>query len=270
MKPEEQRAHGVTPGLRQDYATRTAEQQAAFVLPYLEAGMDLLDAGCGPGTITLGLARAVLPGRVIGLDHDAEHIEEARRLARREGVDNVEFRAGDVLSLPMEAESMGAAFENNLFIHLAEQAEQAAKQIHKVLKPGGFFAARDVDEDAVLWGARSDVIAELDKLMFAWHQNRGSDMKLGKRLPSILQAAGFVRIQTTISADTKSTPEDIRSHADITLALLDGPLGRAIIEHGWADHTAVERLRAGIQAWAEAPGAFFANVHVEVIGWKPG
>jgi len=63
MPPASNRAHGVTPGLRADYSKRTASEQAAFVLPYLRPGMDLVDLGCGPGTITLGLAQAVAPGR---------------------------------------------------------------------------------------------------------------------------------------------------------------------------------------------------------------
>jgi 2-polyprenyl-3-methyl-5-hydroxy-6-metoxy-1,4-benzoquinol methylase len=79
MTSKHDRAHGVTPGLRQDYATRTASRQAAFALPYLRSGMNLLDVGCGPGTITLGLAQAVAPGHVTGIDHDSEHMKESIR-----------------------------------------------------------------------------------------------------------------------------------------------------------------------------------------------
>ena len=68
---------GVTPGLNRDYEDRTADRQAAFVLPYLRPGMNLLDVGCGPGTITVGLAQAVAPGHVIGIDHDSMHISAA-------------------------------------------------------------------------------------------------------------------------------------------------------------------------------------------------
>ena len=84
MASSHDRAHGVTPGLRRDYGHRTAERQAAFVLPYLQPGMNLLDLGCGPGSITVGLARAVAPGDVIGIDHDSRHIEvEIRREPER-------------------------------------------------------------------------------------------------------------------------------------------------------------------------------------------
>ncbi|HMN31022.1 MAG TPA: class I SAM-dependent methyltransferase, partial [Caldilineaceae bacterium] len=56
------------------FPRRTAEQQAAFLLPHLQAGMALLDCGCGPGSITIGLAKGVAPGRAVGIDIDASQI----------------------------------------------------------------------------------------------------------------------------------------------------------------------------------------------------
>ena len=53
------------------------------------------------------------------------------------------------------------------------------------------------------------------------------------------------------------------------LQLLNGSFGRTIVDSGWADELTVERLRIGVQEWGQHPDAFFANVHVEVIGWKP-
>jgi ubiquinone/menaquinone biosynthesis C-methylase UbiE len=270
MTTEAERAHGVTPGLRQDYATRTAERQAAFVLRYLRPGMDLLDVGCGPGTITLGLARAVAPGQVTGVDHDVAHIQAARALAAERGVTNVTFEVGNALVLPFEDGMFDAAFENNVLTHLAQDAVGAASAVYRVLKPGGFFAARDADADSVVWGNLSDAVKQLDRLFIAWHQSRGSDITLGKRLPAILREAGFTDTVKSVSADTKGTPEEVRSHAEITLFLLDGPFGRDIVDRGWADTSTVERLKASIRAWGEHPDAFFANVHVEVVGWKPG
>jgi ubiquinone/menaquinone biosynthesis C-methylase UbiE len=267
---QNERAHGVTPELSRDYAARTAGQQAAFVLPYLRPGMSLLDVGCGPGSITLGLAQTVSPGSVTGIDHDAAHIEAARARAAEQGISNVSFQEGDALSLSFEDGTFDAVFENNMFIHLSRDAIQAAGEIFRVLKPGGFFAARDVDVDSVVWGHSSDSIRQLDRLMSAWQQSRGSDITLGRRLPAILREAGFTRTLKSVSADTKGNPEQVRSHAEITVSLLDGPFGQAIFEQGWADRPAIERLKESIRAWGEHPDAFFANVHVEVIGWKPG
>jgi ubiquinone/menaquinone biosynthesis C-methylase UbiE len=270
MKTQKARAHGVTPGLSQDYVTRRADQQAAFVLPYLRPGMDLLDIGCGPGTITLGLAQAVAPGQVTGIDHDRQHIEAARALASDQEVTNINFQIGDALTLPFENGSLDVAFENNMFTHLAQTAVQAAREAYRVLKPQGFFAARDVDADSVVWGHHNDLIRQLDELFNAWHKSRGSDITLGKRLPSILRQAGFMNTVKSVSADTKSTLEETRSHAQITISLLDGPFGRDIVNNGWVNGSVVERLKENIREWGEHPDAFFANVHVEVIGWKSG
>ena len=269
MATQNERAHGVTPGLSQDYVTRTAGQQAMFVLPYLHPGMNLLDIGCGPGTITLGLAQAVAPGHVTGIDHDRQHIETARKLAADRGVNNTTFKTGDAFSLPFEDNSLDAAFENNMFTHLAQKAVQAAREVHRVLKPQGFFAVRDVDADSVVWGHLNDSIRQLDKLFIAWHQSRGSDITIGKQLPEILRQAGFTNTIKSVSADTKGNPEETRSHAQITVSLLEGPFGRAIVDKGWGGRHLVEHLKASIREWGEHPDAFFANVHVEVIGWKP-
>jgi len=266
---KDDRAHGVTPGLSRDYADRTAERQAAFVRPHLEPGMTLLDLGCGPGTITLGLARAVSPGLVIGLDHDPQHVAEARAAAEAAGVDNVRFLVGDALSLPFEPASLDGAFENNVFVHLADRAAAAAAELHRVVRPGGFLAARDATADAVLWGAQTEPMARFDDLFTRWQQARGSDIAMGSRLPRLLREAGFTRTAIDVSADTKGTPDAVEGHAAIMRGLLDGPVGELSLERGWADADDLARMDAAIEDWGADPDAFFANVHVEVVGWKP-
>ncbi len=231
--------------------------------------MDLLDLGCGPGTISVGLARAVAPGRVTGLDHDPEHVAMARALAAERGLDNCTFELGGADALPFEAETFDAVFENDLLTHLARAASAAVREIHRVLRPGGLFAARDVDAGAVVWGPASEATRQLDRWMIAWQRSRGSDVTLGRRLPALLREAGFVSTRKSVSADTKGDPESVRQHAAITLALLEGPLGQAIRAQGWGDQAEIERVQAAIQAWADNPDAFFANLHIEVIGWKP-
>jgi SAM-dependent methyltransferase len=232
--------------------------------------MRLLDVGCGPGTITLGLARVVAPGQVVGIDHDRQHVAAARVLAAEEGVTNVSFVHGDALALPLGDATFDVAFENDMFTHLAQDAVRAARAIYRVLEPGGFLAARDVDASAVVWGHPSDALRELDRLFILWHESRGSDVTLGTRLPAILREAGFVKTIKSVSADTKGTPATVRSHADITLKLLNGPFGRDVVARGWADEGTVAWLKERVQAWGEHPDAFFANVHVEVVGWKAG
>src|SRR5688572_22257916 len=68
---------------------RTASTSAGFFLHYLRPGMRLLDCGCGPGSITVGLAAAVLPGEAIGLDLQEVQVDRARRIASEQSLSNV-------------------------------------------------------------------------------------------------------------------------------------------------------------------------------------
>lgn len=265
---EPRRAHGVTPGLSRDYADRTVERQGAFVLPLLRPGMRLLDVGCGPGTITVGLARGVAPGEVVGLDHDPEHVAASRALAREMGVGNATFREGDARSLPFEDGTFDVVFENNVFTHLPGEVGRAAGEAYRVVRPGGFFAARDVDGDAVIWGGRDEWMERFDVLFRDWQRSRGSDITMGRRLPSILREAGFAPTRKSVSADTKGTVEAVRGHAEIMAFLLDGPVGDHARNAGLATDEERKRMRASVVRWGGDPDAFFANIHVEVVGWK--
>ena len=53
----------------------TAEANAAYLLPYMRPGLRILDLGCGPGNVSVGLAKAVdtLPGRVAGGSGEVGH-----------------------------------------------------------------------------------------------------------------------------------------------------------------------------------------------------
>ncbi len=270
MTSHDDRPRGVTPGLRSDYASRTAGHQAAFLLPYLSPGMDLLDVGCGPGTITIGLARAVAPGQVTGIDYDREHVEAAQATAAADGVANISVHEADALALPFEDNVFDVVFENNVFFHIGRDAPRAVREVYRVLKAGGLFAARDVDAERVIWGNTQGDLDELDRLFLAWNTNRGSDVTMGRRLPALLREGGFTDTVKSVSADTKGEATQVRDHARIMSGLIDGPFGRAVLASGSAGHATLDRLKSSLARWARHPDSFFANLHIEVVGWKPG
>ena len=93
---------GYSDEFRQLLDRRSAETHATYLLPRLEPGMRVLDFGCGPGTITVGLAKLVEPGEVHGLDMEESQIEIARAAAAAGGHDNAAFHVGNVFDLPFE------------------------------------------------------------------------------------------------------------------------------------------------------------------------
>ena len=123
---------------------RSAGRQAAHLIPLLQPGMDLLDLGCGPGSITLGLAQAVWPGEVTGLDQNQNQVELARRAAVDARTFNARFVTGNALALPFPDSSLDAVHCHGFLMHSPRIKEQLT-EIVRVLKPGGILASRDMD-----------------------------------------------------------------------------------------------------------------------------
>jgi ubiquinone/menaquinone biosynthesis C-methylase UbiE len=65
-------------------------------LPYLKPGLRLLDVGCGPGSITVGLAQRVVPATAIGIDRSASVIDTARAFLAERPVSNLSFEVGNI------------------------------------------------------------------------------------------------------------------------------------------------------------------------------
>lgn len=111
---------GYSPGEQGRLGRRTAADRAAFFLPHLRPGMRLLDAGCGPGSITVGLVAAVAPGEVVGVDLEPRQIAAARALAHERQALGVRFAVADVYRLPFPDASFDAAFAYTVLFHLRE------------------------------------------------------------------------------------------------------------------------------------------------------
>src|SRR6059058_5580410 len=80
---------GYTPVAIRYMMRRYAARDAAFFLPVLKPGMALLDCGCGPGTITVGLAEMVASGSVVGVDVEPSQIELANKTVQDRGLPNI-------------------------------------------------------------------------------------------------------------------------------------------------------------------------------------
>jgi ubiquinone/menaquinone biosynthesis C-methylase UbiE len=176
---------------------RTAETHGGFFLPQLTPGWRLLDAGCGPGTITLGLARAVQPGPVVGIDVEESQFASAREQAESEGL-NVEFRRASVYELPFQDAFFDAAFSHALLEHLRD-ASAALVELRRVLKPGGLIGLRAADLGGLLIDASSEGPAQAFEAYLTSQKNQSKDPNVGRKLGRLLRQAGFAVQRMTAS-----------------------------------------------------------------------
>src|SRR5881409_3338655 len=96
---------------------RSAERSCAFFRHHVSPGSRILDCGCGPGSITVGLAQWAPDGQTVGIDLGAEQLDWARALARDLGVRNVAFRQGDIFDLPFGDDSFDVVFSQTVLFH---------------------------------------------------------------------------------------------------------------------------------------------------------
>jgi ubiquinone/menaquinone biosynthesis C-methylase UbiE len=252
------------------HARRTG-RAAAFLAPYLRRGMRLLDCGCGPGSITVDLARAVAPGEAIGIDLREDALTQGHTLAREREIANVAFQAATVYQLPYADGSFDAAFACAVLQHLAAPLA-ALKELRRVLKPGGVIGIADGSSTITFRYPTNPLLQAWDKLRgleCEYNTGRPAD---ALALRALLREAGFASTQASGTLVTEAGPpagslEETRSVAQNHVIRLRGVLGKLAVAQGWATREELEQMAEALIVWGDAPDAFYARPGFTAIGW---
>ena len=254
--------HGHHESVLRSHLWRTAENSASYVLPHLRSGQDLLDVGCGPGTITRDLARIVAPGRVLGIDSSAEVIAQASA----EG--GAEFAVGDAYHLDLKDESFDVVHVHQVLHHLTDPVGALA-ELRRVLRGGGLLAVRETDYGGFFWAPASAALERWMELYHLLSERNGAEADAGRRLPSWVRQAGFEDLTVSSSTWTFAAPEERAwwgaSWAD--RVRLSAYASQAT-EYGLSTDAELDDLAAAWREWAEAADSVFVVPHVEVLAHR--
>ena len=202
--------HGHHASVLQAHIGGTAENSAAYLLPHLTPNKEILDIGCGAGTITLSFASYVSRGRVVGMDRASEMLEQARFAVKQRQLSNVEFVTGDANALDYPDGSFDIVHCHQVLQHVNDPVG-VLKEMRRVAKPRGLVAAREGDYGGFLWYPDAKGVKEWQDLYRRVARYNGGEPDAGRRVHVWAREAGFTpcNIECFSSAWCYNTPAEI-------------------------------------------------------------
>ena len=249
--------------------SRSAAEYADFVLPLLGGGDRVIDVGCGPGSISIGLAHVA--GHVTGVDLDDVEFTDARAYAAKQGIDNVEFVEGSIHQLDFVDASFDAC---TLFAMMETLDDPLAglAEVRRVVKPGGLVGASSIEYGGlILHGPDEPLLRRFYELRLQlWEAQGDVAFFRGRELRGLLLSAGFKQVEAFTTYFSYGTEERVRTFG----------LGRAadfrdewyvggLVEHGLATRDEIDAFEHAWDRWAESPDSFAAFAWGRAIGRRP-
>jgi SAM-dependent methyltransferase len=161
----------------------------ARALGHLLPPIDVADIGCGEGYLTIEMA--TWARRVTGIDRSDDVLEQARGLAARRHVENIEWKKGDLARLPLREASVDLAVLSQS-LHHASEPERALADAARIVRGGGRV-----------------LVLELRKHDQVWVRSRFGDRRLGfsaDELQSLLEGAGLASVRVSTGAGRRGDP----------------------------------------------------------------
>lgn len=174
----------------------------------LEAGIRVMDLGCGEGVAATLMAEAFPRCVIVGIDFSEPAIETARRRAGEKGLNNVEFQTRDAARLAEEpdlAESFDYVFAFDA-IHDQTEPGRALAGVHHALAPSGLFSMVDIKAESDLGENRDHPMGPFLYAVSLMHclpvglgadgRGAGLGMMWGRREAlEMMRAAGFDSVE---------------------------------------------------------------------------
>jgi SAM-dependent methyltransferase len=193
------------PALGQEFALGTL--RAEVLAAAWPSGGTVADLGCGTGFLATWLAERAT--EVIAVDHS----ERMLTLAMQAAGSRVTFRRGELDALPVEDAEVDAAFSNLVWHHLPDH-DAAAREVFRVLRPGGRI-----------------VVSDLLPHECEWMRDAMGDLRLGLKPDQVIGAlarAGFQSLRSETAKDRYRVAAPDGPYAEFPMFVVSGqkPAGR--------------------------------------------
>ena len=257
--------HGHHDSVLRSHQWRTPENSAGYLLPHLSARSSVLDVGCGPGTITVGLAARAPDGLVVGIDAAADVLAIARQTASDLGQANVSFEVGDAYHLGFDDSAFDVVHAHQVLQHLSDPVA-ALTEMRRVCRQGGVVAARDSDYGGMIWFPQDRELTEWLDLYHRVATALGGEPDAGRRMLSWARAAGFADVTSSASSWCFTSPDERSWWGGLWAQRITGSkIADRAVELGLATRQDLQRLAAAWLRWAASDDGWFFIPHGEIL-----
>lgn len=221
---------GQDPSIHRTFLSRTAESCSSYLLPHLTPSLELLDVGCGPGSITADFAAILSLGHVTGIDQAPEAIAKALSTAASRGLTNVSFQVADAVELPFPDGEFDVVHAHHVLYHTQDPVK-ALMEMKCVTKPGGLIASRDGVMSTLTMYPLNPALSEWMAIIHKAMASEGGDVDGGCKVQVWARKAGLKIEWQGASCIGAYTREDRISMAGV---LGEKSLGKRAVEMGLA------------------------------------
>lgn len=263
--PHDTYTHGHHDSVLRSHRWRTAENSAGYLLGHLRAGQSLLDVGCGPGNLSIDLARRVAPGRVLALDVAGDVLDEARARAAEAGIGTITFAVGDAYALNLPSGAFDVVHAHQVLQHVSDPVAVLC-ELRRVRADDGVVAVRDADYAAFTWYPEDPALDRWLDLYHAVAHGNDAEPDAGRRLLSWALDAGFTDVTPSASVWCYATDEDRHWWSDLWAdRVQSSAFADQALERGLADPAELEALADGWRRWGTSERGWLTILHGEVL-----
>jgi ubiquinone/menaquinone biosynthesis C-methylase UbiE len=263
--PNDTYTHGHHDSVLRSHRSRTVENSAAYLVPYLEPGIRLLDVGCGPGTITADFGARIAPGEVVAIEREQAVIDEATSVATEQGLTNVTVELGDVYDLAYDDDSFDVVHAHQVLQHLSDPVAALA-EMRRVAKPDGVVAARDADYAGMTWYPADERLDRWMEVYQAVARSNDAEPNAARWLLAWANQVGFSAV--TISASIWCYTDDATRQWWGSLwatRMTSSAVAEQAVAKGIATADELDAIADGFRDWTGHPDGYFTVPHAELL-----
>lgn len=225
----------------------TLENSHKRLAEILKPGMNVLDVGCGTGTITSGIAELVGPNaRVVGIDNNLTLIEKARQTYK--GMPGLSFEIADIYNLPFYGEF--DIVTSARVLQWLSKPKDALYQMIESTKRNGRVLVLDYNHTKISWEPEiPETMKSFYKAFLQWRSDAGMDNAIADHLQDIFKEVGLTDIKITQQNEkTKQDDHDFYNHITVW-ANVAQIKGKQMIEDGAITEDKLEQAQKDFSEW---------------------